>query len=43
MERELSDQEQFRRESLVKLRGMGINPYPAAEYVEIETTNNFIY
>lgn len=33
MERELSDQEQFRRESLVKLRGMGINPYPAAEYV----------
>jgi len=30
---ELSDQEQFRRESLSKLREMGINPYPAAEYV----------
>ncbi|MBQ5524343.1 MAG: hypothetical protein IIT93_02360, partial [Paludibacteraceae bacterium] len=33
MEREFSDQELFRRESLVKMRGMGINPYPAAEYV----------
>ncbi|MBR4483479.1 MAG: lysine--tRNA ligase, partial [Paludibacteraceae bacterium] len=33
MERDFSDQELFRRESLVKMRGMGINPYPAAEYV----------
>ena len=30
---ELSEQEQIRRESLGKLREMGIDPYPAAEYV----------
>ena len=30
---ELSEQEQFRRNSLEQLRLMGINPYPAAEYV----------
>ncbi|NLO70023.1 MAG: lysine--tRNA ligase [Porphyromonadaceae bacterium] len=29
---ELSEQEQFRRESLNELRNMGIDPYPAAEY-----------
>ena len=29
---ELSDQEQFRRESLNELRAMGIDPYPAAMY-----------
>ena len=29
---ELSDQEQFRRESLKELRAMGIDPYPAAMY-----------
>lgn len=29
---ELSEQEQFRRQSLEKLRQMGINPYPAALY-----------
>ena len=29
---ELSDQEQFRRESLKELREMGIDPYPAAMY-----------
>ena len=29
---ELSDQEQFRRESLQELRAMGIDPYPAAMY-----------
>lgn len=29
---ELSDQEQFRRQSLSDLRKLGINPYPAAEY-----------
>ncbi len=30
---ELSEQEQIRRQSLDKLREMGINPYPADEYV----------
>lgn len=30
--RELSEQEVLRRESLQKLRDMGIDPYPAAEY-----------
>ena len=29
---ELNEQEQNRRESLDKLRELGINPYPAAEY-----------
>lgn len=29
---ELSEQEQFRRQSLTELRALGINPYPAAEY-----------
>ena len=29
---EYSEQEQIRRESLAKLRGHGIEPYPAAEY-----------
>ena len=28
---ELSEQEQIRRESLAKLRELGIEPYPAAE------------
>ena len=30
---ELSEQEVIRRESLQKMRDMGIDPYPAAEYV----------
>jgi len=30
---ELSEQEIFRRESLDEMRAMGINPYPAEEYV----------
>jgi lysyl-tRNA synthetase class 2 len=30
--RELSEQEIIRRESLNKLRELGINPYPADEY-----------
>ena len=30
---ELSEQEIIRRNSLEQLRAMGINPYPAAEYV----------
>ncbi len=30
---ELNEQEQIRRQSLDRLREMGINPYPAAEYV----------
>jgi lysyl-tRNA synthetase class 2 len=30
---ELSEQELFRRNSLEQLRGLGIEPYPAAEYV----------
>ncbi len=30
---ELSEQEIIRRNSLEELRKMGINPYPAAEYV----------
>ena len=29
---ELSEQELVRRESLQKMRDMGIDPYPAAEY-----------
>ena len=29
---ELSEQEIVRRESLAKMREMGIDPYPAAEY-----------
>ncbi len=29
---ELSEQEQFRRQSLEELRNLGIDPYPAAEY-----------
>ena len=29
---ELSDQEQFRRQSLTELRNLGIEPYPAALY-----------
>ena len=29
---ELSEQEVIRRESLQKMRDMGIDPYPAAEY-----------
>ena len=32
MSLELSEQEQFRRQSLSELRNMGIDPYPAAEY-----------
>ena len=30
---ELSEQEQVRRQSLQTMRDMGINPYPADEYV----------
>ena len=30
---ELSEQEAVRRQSLEQLRAMGIDPYPAAEYV----------
>ncbi|GHS85145.1 lysine--tRNA ligase [Bacteroidia bacterium] len=33
MNNELNDQEQFRRDSLSELRKLGINPYPAAEYL----------
>lgn len=33
MERQYSEQELLRRESLQKLRDLGINPYPAEEYV----------
>jgi len=32
MSTELSEQEQFRRQSLVELRNLGIDPYPAALY-----------
>ena len=35
---ELSEQEQIRRESLAKLRELGIEPYPAAEYPVNTTT-----
>jgi lysyl-tRNA synthetase, class II len=35
---ELSEQELLRRESLIKLRELGIDPYPAAEY-KINTTS----
>ena len=30
---ELSEQEQVRRQSLQAMRDLGIDPYPAAEYV----------
>lgn len=33
MNQELNDQELFRRQSLATMREMGIEPYPAAEYV----------
>ena len=33
MSHELNDQELFRRQSLATMREMGIDPYPAAEYV----------
>lgn len=33
MNHELNDQELFRRQSLATMREMGIDPYPAAEYV----------
>ena len=32
MSNTLSDQEVIRREALQKLRGLGIDPFPAAEY-----------
>ena len=32
MSTELSEQEQFRRQSLTELRNLGIDPYPAALY-----------
>ncbi|HOO18735.1 MAG TPA: lysine--tRNA ligase, partial [Paludibacteraceae bacterium] len=32
MSTELSDQEQYRRQSLIELRKLGIEPYPAALY-----------
>jgi Lysyl-tRNA synthetase (class II) len=31
MERQLSEQEQFRRQALADLRAIGLDPYPAAE------------
>ncbi len=37
---EYSEQEQIRRESLAKLRELGIEPYPAALYPVNETTKN---
>ena len=43
---ELSEQEQVRRQSLQTMREMGINPYPADEYVvtgySSEIKNNFV-
>ena len=38
---ELSEQEQIRRQSLQKLRDMGIEPYPAAKYEVNIHTNEF--
>jgi lysyl-tRNA synthetase class 2 len=42
---ELSDQEQFRRQSLTELRNLGIEPYPAALYptnaFSVEIKSNF--
>ena len=37
---EYSEQEQIRRESLAKLRELGIEPYPAALYPVNECTKN---
>ncbi len=37
--RELSEQEVIRRNSLKRLRELGIDPYPAAEFVTTHTTN----
>ena len=43
---ELSEQEQIRRNSMAALRAMGIEPYPAAEYVVTgysdEIKSNFV-
>ena len=36
--RELSEQEMIRRNSLIKLRELGIDPYPAAEFKITHTT-----
>lgn len=41
MEQNLNEQEQIRRESLAKLRELGINPYPAAEF-PVNTTSEDI-
>ena len=37
---DLSEQEILRRESLKELRAMGIDPYPAAEYVVTDYSQN---
>lgn len=37
---DLSEQEILRRESLKELRAMGIDPYPAAEYVVTDYSTN---
>lgn len=40
MERQYSEQELLRRDSLQKLRDLGINPYPAEEYVVDATSQD---
>ena len=39
MKRELSEQEIIRRESLQKLKELGVNPYPAAKFEASITSN----
>ena len=40
MDRELSEQEIVRRESLQKLRELGVNPYPADTFDVNNTSEN---
>ena len=43
MARLLSEQEQLRRTALEKLRGLGIDPYPAAEYTVTHHANDLCF
>ena len=40
---QLSEQEIVRRESLQKLRDLGINPYPAAQFKTTATVNEVLH
>jgi hypothetical protein len=42
MARALSEQELFRREALTELRKLGIEPFPAAEYITTHTSKQVL-